>query len=122
MDQETRWQEKYRALVEYSTREGHTRVPANYTEKTESGTILLGDWVSHQRNAKRKGLMSPAREQKLAGLPGWEWGPLKKGPRKNEQRAQEITELHEQGLSLSQIADRVGLSRQRVHQILKGNK
>lgn len=122
MTQEERWQQKYEALTNYANREGHTRVPANHIEQTPSGTILLGDWVSHQRNAMRKGLMSPARINKLAGLPGWEWGPLKKGPRRNEERAQTISSLHEQGLSLSQIADQVYLSRQRVHQILKGNK
>lgn len=120
MTQEERWQQKYEALTAYAKREGHTRVPADHIEKTAGGTVLLGDWVSHQRNAMRKGLMSPARAGKLTGLPGWEWGPLKKGPRKNEERARQITALHEEGLSLSQIADRVGLSRQRVHQILKG--
>lgn len=121
MTQEERWQQKYQALLNYAHREGHARVPADHIEKTASGTILLGDWVSHQRNAMRKGLISPARVGKLTGLPGWEWGPLKKGPRKDEERARLITTLHGQGLSLSQIADQVGLSRQRVHQILKGN-
>lgn len=120
MTQEERWNQKYEALVTYATREGHTRVPAEYIEQTAGGTILLGDWVSHQRNSKRKGLLSPGRERQLAGLPGWEWGPLKKGPRKNEERAREIRVLHEKGMSLSQIALQVNLSRQRVHQILKG--
>lgn len=80
---------------------------------------MLGDWVSHQRSLKKHGALSPEREKFLAGLPDWQWGPLKRGPKKNEAKAQRIKELRRQGKSLSEIAYEVQLSRQRVHQILK---
>jgi DNA-binding CsgD family transcriptional regulator len=57
----------------------------------------------------------------LAGLPGWEWGPLPPGPASKDNRDQEILELRKSGLSLQQIADRYNISRQRVHQIVLGS-
>lgn len=120
MDQKTRWTYKYEALQNYIKREGHSKVPSTHIEKTSSGTpIFLGDWVAHQRGLKKRGLLSPERERMLAGLPQWDWGPLKRGPRKNEQQAKHIKQLRDKGLSLSEIAYEVKLSRQRVHQILK---
>ena len=120
MDQKARWTQKYEALQHFINREGHAIVPATHIEKTSNGTpILLGDWVSHQRSLKKKGLLSPDREKLLAGLKGWNWGPIKRGPKKNEEQAKTIKLLRQKGLSLSQIAYEVELSRQRVHQILK---
>lgn len=114
------WMEKYELLQTYANREGHSVVPVSHVEKTKSGTpILLGDWVSYQRGLHKRGLLSPDCEKMLAGLPKWDWGPIKRGPKRNEQQAKHIKQLREKGLSLSQIALQVNLSRQRVHQILK---
>lgn len=120
MDQKARWTHKYEALQKYINREGHSQVPSTHIEKLNNGTtILLGDWVSHQRGLRKRGLLSPERERLLSGLPNWNWGPLKRGPKKNEQQAEHIKKLRNKGMSLSEIAYEVGLSRQRVHQILK---
>lgn len=114
------WLNKYCALQDYIKREGHSEVPSTHIEKIEDGTtILLGDWVSYQRGLHKRGLLSPDREQLLAGLPQWKWGPFKRGPKKDQARIAHIQQLRKKGMSLSEIAYQVSLSRQRVHQILK---
>lgn len=82
-------------------------------------SVFLGNWVSHQRQNYKSGHLSPERIAALAGLPGWDWGPLKRGPQRDEERDLRIKELCDNGLSLQQIADKVNLSRQRVHQIIQ---
>lgn len=118
MNNESRWNQYHTALQAYATREGHTRVPTSHIETLDDGTVVkLGAWVGYIRQRNRNGKLSPARVEALGTLPGWEWGPLRPGPRTDDARNAEIRELRASGLSLQSIADRFGLSRQRVHQI-----
>jgi hypothetical protein len=64
-----RWEEQFAALVQYTEREGHARVPEPHFE----GELGLGRWVVAQRQARRSGELAAERAARLAGLPGWAW-------------------------------------------------
>lgn len=107
------------ALNQFIGRTGHARVPAAHVEEIGGRQIALGAWVGYTRQRFRRGSLAPQRAEQLAGLPGWQWGPLSPGPAADPDRDREILELRSQGLSLQKIADKFNLSRQRVHQIVK---
>ena len=120
MTNDERWTRCLEALIRYAERTGNARVPATHIETLSDGTpVKLGTWVTYVRQRYRAGLLSVARAQELADVPGWEWGPLRPGPRADAERNQEIRVLRTQGVSLQKIGDQFGLSRQRIHQILR---
>jgi hypothetical protein len=119
MDHETRWNTKYQLLLDYTTQHGNALVGTKYVHHTPTGEVPLGHWVSNQRVKYRAGKLSPERAALLAGLPGWNWGPLLRGRRSKPERDAQVRDLRTQGLSLAQIADRMGVTRQRIHQILR---
>ena len=115
-----RWSRYLTALHHYATRTGNARVPASHTETLEDGSpVALGAWVGYVRQRYRAGLLSVERATQLADVPGWEWGPLRPGPVADHLRNAEILTLRSQGVSLQRIGDQFGLSRQRVHQIVR---
>lgn len=121
MDNTTRWNTYLDALTQFTRREGHARVPTGHIETLDNGTAVnLGAWVGYVRQRKRAGLLSPDRISSLDTVPGWLWGPLRPGPVTDEQRNSRIAEMRSAGLSLQKIGDEFGLSRQRVHQIVRG--
>lgn len=107
-------------LRQYAAREGHTRVPIAHVEEFDGQPVRLGSWVGYIRHRQRRGGLDQPRAEMLAGLPGWEWGPLSPGPRAKTTRDEQILSLRGTGLSLQDIADNFGISRQRVHQIVSG--
>lgn len=124
MNRQTRWNTYLTALQAYAATHGHARVPAGYVyvaaDDVEGARIQLGAWVGYVRQRYRSGRLTPERIAQLNDIPGWEWGPLRPGPRTDETRNAEILRLRtEQNLSLQKIADIYGLSRQRIHQVLK---
>ena len=121
MDRQTRWNTYLTALQDYAATNGHARVPAGFTIHEEDGSSLhLGAWVGYVRQRYRSNRLNPQRIESLASIPGWEWGPLRPGPRTDDARNSEILRLRNQErLSLQKIADVYGLSRQRIHQIIK---
>ena len=122
MDHNTKWTTYTTALRDYAATNGHAAVPAGYTHRpADDGTsIPLGAWVGYIRQRYRRGLLPADRIETLESIPGWVWGPLKPGPRIDQTRNAEILRLRtEERLSLQKIADRYGLSRQRIHQIVK---
>lgn len=90
-----------------------------HVELIDGKEIAIGAWVGYIRQRQKKGLLSAEKATTLAGLPGWEWGPLKPGPASDSGRNSEILRMRSQGMTLRQIADSYDLSRQRVHQIVK---
>lgn len=121
MTNEARWTRYYTAILQYATRTGTARVPTNHTETIDGGAVVaLGSWVGYIRQRQRAGLLSADRVEALNQIPGWFWEALRPGPPTDAQRDSEILSLRQQGVSLQEIGDRFGLSRQRVHQIVKG--
>lgn len=115
---DTRWDHNYAALEQYVAREGNARVTGNHHEDFHGTPTPLGSWVAAQRRRYRLGKLPAGRANRLDVLPGWEWGPLSPGPGARTQRNADIIALRESGLSLAQIGEQYGLSRQRVHQII----
>lgn len=118
MDNNTRFEIYKKALIQYSTREGHCSVPAAHTEEIDGTDISIGAWVGYMRQRYRAGNLPKPRILELESIDGWKWGPLKPGPATNTKRNVLILQLRAQGKSLRQIADQFELSRQRVHQIV----
>ena len=106
------------ALVQYSQRVGSPDVPALHIEIVDGREVRLGAWVGYIRQRQRAGKLPADRVAALEQVPGWQWGPLKPGPRTNKERNSRIMARRAAGESLQQIADSVGLSRQRIHQIV----
>lgn len=114
-----RWTRNFLALQQYVNREGHARVPASHVELYEGRNTPIGAWVGYMRQRQRAGILSAERQQMLQSLNGWTWGPLRPGPASNDERDKKILELRQNGSSLQSIAEQVGVSRQRVHQIAR---
>jgi hypothetical protein len=119
MTNNERWSRYIEALHNYATRTGNARVPASHIELTNDGTLNLGSWVAYVRQRYRAGLLSTDRANDLAAVPGWEWGPLQPGPAADHLRNAEILTMRAQGISLQKIGDQFGLTRQRIHQIVR---
>ena len=121
MNHDQRFLLHVRALNQFRLREGHCVVPAIHVELLDGKELSVGNWVNYTRQWLRKGELPPERVRSLEMFPGWEWGPLRPGPRRKETRDKDIRQARLRGQSLSQIADTFGLSRQRVHQIVTEN-
>lgn len=123
MNHHERWNKHYEALVQYHDRYGDAMPPSGHVEFLGDGEeINLGNWVSYMRTRYKQGALSEDRVKRLEALPTWQWGPVRPGPKSQDvfvQRNIEIISKHLSGVSLSKIARQHGLSRQRVHQIVK---
>jgi hypothetical protein len=64
------WEEMFTALIEYKQIHGNCKVPNQYEKNPQ-----LGQWVQHQRQAKKKGELSEGRIESLNNL-GFLWSPL----------------------------------------------
>ena len=119
-----RWQTNYTLLLKYYQRVGNCIVPSDHIEYTESNqSVALGSWVSYMRTRYRQNKLSKERITLLESIPTWTWGPIRPGP-KNKEAIQSRDDLiiseYLNGKSLAQIAKVHNLSRQRIHQIVKG--
>jgi hypothetical protein len=68
------WEEGFAHLVEFAEHHGHARVPDAF--RLADG-FRLGQWVGVQRRAHSKGGLSHTRQERLKGVPGWTWNPLR---------------------------------------------
>lgn len=107
---------RYLALVQYLNREGHLRVPDDHLEPFEGEMVSLGREVANLRGEYRSGDLDDESIRAYEAI-GFQWAP--RGPKREVVRDAEIKELRRSGLSLAVIGEKYGLSRQRVHQILK---
>lgn len=125
MNHHERWKKHYTALVQYCERYGDAMPPSGHIEFLPDGEeINLGNWVSYMRTRYKQGALADERVVLLECLTSWQWGPVRPGPKSKDEvleRNNDIGRLHESGMSLASIAKRYGLSRQRVHQIVKEN-
>jgi DNA-binding NarL/FixJ family response regulator len=119
MNNTTRFNTYLAALQQYIIREGSATVPAHHEEYVAGQLVQLGTWVGYLRQRYKNNKLPEDRINILNNVPGWSWGPLRPGPKPNTSRNAEIRNLSQDGQSLTQIADRFNLSRQRIHQIVK---
>lgn len=114
---EAHWQSRMVALRSFAAREGHTRIQVSHREDG----VLLGPWAQYIRRRHRAGLLPAARVNELEAMPEWTWGPFRSGPPpRHLARDTEIRERYGSGgITLAEIGERYGLSRQRVHQIIE---
>jgi len=56
-----KWEDSFRLTMEFKEREGHCNIPRYHKEKGKN----LGEWVSNQRNWKRREKLLPTREERL---------------------------------------------------------
>lgn len=108
----------WKALDAFVAREGHAAVPTAHVEVLDGAPLALGRWAARQRRLWRESRIDPLDARRLAGLPGWSWDRRPSGPRRDAARIGEMRDLRASGLSLSQIGERYGISRQRAHQLL----
>jgi helicase associated protein len=64
---EASWEESFAKLQNYQKREGHCKVPVDWSEDPK-----LGSWVFVQRRAKRRGKLGEERTRRLESI-DFEW-------------------------------------------------
>lgn len=114
-----KWSRNIKALEIFVSRNGHALVPASAKEEVDGIIVSLGSWVSYLRMKYRNGRLAQDKQIQLEQFPRWTWGPCKPGPIGDTQRDEAMLLARNSGRSLQSIADEYGLSRQRVHQILR---
>lgn len=123
MKHEARWNTHYALLKQYQKRYGDALVPTNHVEFLDDGSeVNLGSWVSYMRTRYRENKLLSDRVSLLEQVPTWSWGPVRPGPKSRDrlhERNVKILQDRQSGKSLSVIAKEYGVSRQRIHQILK---
>ncbi|MDB4411573.1 Helicase associated domain protein [bacterium] len=83
---EEAWEESYQQLKTYSQKHGHCLVPQQKTS--------LGKWVSRQRRAKAKGLLSLEKIKRLNEI-GFDWDPDKTAWEQNFQELVDYKKRYE---------------------------
>ncbi|CKI51574.1 Helicase associated domain protein [Mycolicibacterium smegmatis] len=68
---DSKWEEGFRQLVDYTEHHGTAQVPARH----HHDGYPLGSWVPKQRDFYRAGTLSEERARRLEALPGWSWDP-----------------------------------------------
>lgn len=114
-----RWQEHFNALSQYTTRTGNALVPTTHVEVYGGKSIALGAWVAYNRQRQRAGTLPQERVESLSALNGWKWEKQQPGRRYDKNRDETIITRYTGGTSAKDIAKEFGLSRQRVHQIVR---
>lgn len=112
------WNVYVRALRQYAERTGSANPPRGQIEHVDQiGQINLGAWCSYIRRRNTQGLLPVARKQEVESVQGWSWSVA---PQRNIQREGEIVRLRkDEGRTLREIAGEFGISRQRVHAVLR---
>lgn len=115
---EDRWAANVEAVRAWAAKHGSPMAPAGSTIRLRDGrTANVGTFVAYARARHRRGLLDQRRARELSRIPGWTWDRLPPGPKGKESRNDEIRRLRAQGVTLAEIAEKYGMSRQRVHQI-----
>lgn len=112
------WNVYVRSLKQYTDRVGSANPPRAHIEQVDGiGDVNLGAWCSYIRRRNTLGRLPENRRKEVESVPGWSWSVA---PQRNVQREQEIVHLRkEKKLTLREIAGQYGISRQRVHAVLR---
>lgn len=116
---EQRWQEHFNALSQYFSRTGKATVPTTHVETYDGRKIALGAWVAYNRQRQRAGTLPIERVRALESFTGWKWEKQQPGRRYDKSRDTSIIDSYKNGRSARDLAREFGLSRQRVHQIVR---
>lgn len=119
---EIRFARHMEALRRFAAREGHCDVPYAHVEDVDGDEVALGRWTTYVRMRKRAGKIPASRIAQLSTVPGWTWEPRRPGPAPQSERNRLMRKLRAEGVSLSVLAERFGLSKQRVYQLTAGVK
>lgn len=115
---DSRWDGNVAALRKWAERNGSPMAPAGSVVVMRDGrSVNVGSFVAYVRSRHRKGLLDQSRKKEIESIPGWTWARLQPGPRGEVDRNEEIRRLRRQGVTLGELAEQFGMSRQRIHQI-----
>lgn len=111
------WKRNLEALQAFARSHGTPMAPIHSTVTIGSEEIRVGGFVAYVRQRYRAGRLDRSRVADLESFDGWTWDGLRPGPRGNSSRNEEIRGLRRDGWTLTELAERFGMSRQRIHQI-----
>ena len=107
-------------VAKYAQINGHADIPmTHYTRDVNGRRVALGRWAGYIKGRYRAGLLSVEQAKAFEIVPHWDWNARGPGSKPNLEMRRDVLTYRSMRMSMQQIADRVGLSRQRVHQILK---
>lgn len=112
------WNVYVRALRQYADRTGSANPPRAHSEQVDGiGEVNLGAWCAYIRRRNTMGRLPEARRREVESVSGWSWSVA---PQRNVQRENEIVHLRrDKKMTLREIAGQYGISRQRVHAVLR---
>lgn len=119
MNYQEKWARNIQALRNFVAEHGHADVPSAFSTTIDGKELFLGPWVSKIRSQYRAGKLLPHRARELETIQGWRWEASRPGPRVSSGRDEQIISRYSAGESTRQIADSMGLTTQRVNQILR---
>ena len=111
------WRRNLEALRMFATTNGTPMAPVNTTVTLDGEPVRVGSFVAYVRQRYRDGLLEDTRVAELESFAGWTWGGLRPGPRGHAARNEQIRQLRREGVTLDELAQQFGMSRQRIHQI-----
>jgi hypothetical protein len=115
---DSRWADNVAALERWTKENGSPMAPAGSVVVMRDGRVInVGSFVAYVRSRHRKGLLDQSRRREIEAIPGWTWERLQPGPKGEVDRNEEIRKLRRQGVTLGELAEQFGMSRQRIHQI-----
>jgi len=114
-----RWEEHLDALRQFTNRTGTSLVPTSHVEVVNGKSIALGAWVAYNRQRHRAGTLPADRVATLSSFSGWKWDKQQPGRRYDKSRDSQIVNKYRAGSSAKFLAGEFGLSRQRIHQIIR---
>lgn len=121
MNYHEKWTRNIQALKNFVEETGHADVPSAFSTVVDGKQLFLGPWVSKIRSQYRAGKLVPHRARELEDISGWRWEASRPGPRVSRGRDEEIVARYAAGETTRVIAESMGLTPQRVNQILRKN-
>ncbi len=116
MTKDEQFNARLEQLRTYVATHGHANPPISYLDQHTG--FALGKWVSSVRYSYRNNALSNAQAAALETVPAWHWEKRLRGRPAKAERNQQIYSMHAEGVMVSVLAERFGITTQRVHQIL----
>jgi len=116
-----KWKINLAALQEYIRLNGAADPPRSaVVELPAVGVVRVGEWVRLVRRRGRDGMLSVGERGSVERLTGWSWeSPRPVGGIALVDRNAEMVRRVDAGESLASVASNYGVTRQRVHTIVR---